>query len=405
MTKAIVVLQSLFCFNMFAQSYLHSAVQIIKEYNGEEPLASFLKKYFNTHKKFGSRDRKNITHLCYCYFRLGKVLVSLEIGERVLAALYLCNQVSNPILALVKPQWNDSVSMAKKEKLTIIQQDLPFDVADIFPFQVDLSPEIDYLPFASSFLEQPDTYLRIRPGKVSLVQNKLKKAEIPYSIISNYCLAVSPSTKLEAHLQINNDVVVQDVNSQKVLVPLVEYIKDTNKSIKAWDCCAASGGKSILLKDTFPNSLITVSDIRESIIFNLRKRFKEAGISNFHWFVADVANPQFTHNKLYDLVICDAPCSGSGTWGRTPEQLYFFTEDKINHYASLQKKIVLNASQYLKKGGLFLYITCSVFKEENEGVVEFIQQKSSLQIVSKHYFAGYQQKADTLFAALFVKQA
>lgn len=404
MTKAIVVLQSLFYFTMFAQSYLQTAVQILKEYNGGEPLASFLKKFFSAYKKYGSRDRKYITHLCYCYFRLGKALMHLELEERILAGLYLCNEVSSPVLAIMKPLWNDTISMTRREKLKIIQQEMVFDPTDIFPFQKILSPEIDHPSFASSFLNQPDTYLRIRPGKESSVQKKLIEAGIPYTVVSNNCIAVAPFTKLEAYLQINNEVVVQDVNSQKVLTPVVDYIKNTNQKINAWDCCAASGGKSILLKDTFPNSLITVSDVRESIIFNLRKRFKEAGISNFKWFVTDISSPEFRHNKQYDLVVCDAPCSGSGTWGRTPEQLYFFTEEKLNHYASLQKKIASNASKYLKKGGLFLYITCSVFIDENENVTKFIQHKNSLQMVSKQYYAGYQNKADTLFAALFVKQ-
>jgi 16S rRNA (cytosine967-C5)-methyltransferase len=402
MIKAIVVLQSLFYSNMFAQSYLQTAVQILKEHKGGEPLAAFLKKFFSTHKKYGSRDRKHITQLCYSYFRLGKSLMQLEIEERILTGLYLCNHASHPVLALVKPQWNDSISKDKTEKVQILNNELAFSVTDIFPFEAHLSQEINHHSFAFSFLDQPYTFLRIRPGKEATVKSKLKKAEVSFDEISNNCIAVSPSTKLEAYLQINKEIVVQDLSSQKVLTPLVEYKKDTKQIIDAWDCCAASGGKSILLKDTFPNSHITVSDIRESIIVNLRKRFKEAGIFNYNWFVADIAGTQFRHSKQYDLVICDAPCSGSGTWGRTPEQLYFFTEDKISYYASLQRKIAEKASHYVKKGGLFLYITCSVFKEENEVATEFITQNSSLHLESRYYFPGYMQGADTLFAALFV---
>jgi 16S rRNA (cytosine967-C5)-methyltransferase len=234
------------------------------------------------------------------------------------------------------------------------------------------------------------------------VRRKLTKEEVPFTELSKEGIAVSPTTKLDDFLMINKEAVIQDINSQKVLGPVVDYLKDTNQRINAWDCCAASGGKSILLKDTFPNSQLTVSDIRSSIIINLRKRFKEAGIFNFESFVVDISDPHYRNNMLYDLVICDAPCSGSGTWGRTPEQLYFFTEDKIRHYASLQQKISGKASQNVRKGGLFLYITCSVFKEENESVTEFIQQNSSLKLYNMQYFSGFMQRADTLFAALFV---
>ncbi|HYK56845.1 MAG TPA: Fmu (Sun) domain-containing protein, partial [Flavisolibacter sp.] len=103
----------------------------------------------------------------------------------------------------------------------------------------------------------------------------------------------------------------------------------------------------------------------------------------------------------FDLVICDAPCSGSGTWSRTPEQLKFFKKEKIEQYAQLQKSIALNAAKSVKLQGYFLYITCSVFKKENEEVVAFIKANTPLQLVSSKYFMGYDRRADTLFAALF----
>jgi 16S rRNA (cytosine967-C5)-methyltransferase len=103
----------------------------------------------------------------------------------------------------------------------------------------------------------------------------------------------------------------------------------------------------------------------------------------------------------FDLVICDAPCTGSGTWSRTPEQLFFFTANKIDKYAALQRKIVSNAIPFLKAGGYFLYITCSVFKKENEEVAGFIKSEFHLQLVKMELLKGYNKKADTMFVALF----
>ena len=104
----------------------------------------------------------------------------------------------------------------------------------------------------------------------------------------------------------------------------------------------------------------------------------------------------------YDLIICDAPCTGSGTWSRTPEQLYFFEEAIIDQYASLQKKIISNAMPALNPGGYFLYVTCSVFKMENEAIADFIKEKFHLTLVKMGLLKGYDKKADTLFAALFI---
>lgn len=104
------------------------------------------------------------------------------------------------------------------------------------------------------------------------------------------------------------------------------------------------------------------------------------------------------------LIIADVPCSGSGTWARTPEQLTYFSEKRIAKYASLQKKIVKNAIVKLKAGGYFLYITCSVFKMENEENVDFIHEQLHLKLVESRYLKGYEIQADTLFAALFIKE-
>ena len=73
----------------------------------------------------------------------------------------------------------------------------------------------------------------------------------------------------------------------------------------------------------------------------------------------------------------------------------------IDYYSNLQKKIVSNASKTVKASGSFLYITCSVFRKENEEVVEFIKNNLRLQLHTAQYLKGYDKKADTLFVALF----
>jgi 16S rRNA (cytosine967-C5)-methyltransferase len=107
--------------------------------------------------------------------------------------------------------------------------------------------------------------------------------------------------------------------------------------------------------------------------------------------------------RSIDFIIADVPCSGSGTWARTPEQLKFFHQEKIAQYALLQQQIVSNAIPSLAKGGYLLYITCSVFKKENEENVNFIQKNLNLELLKSDYLKGYQMQADTLFAALFRK--
>jgi 16S rRNA (cytosine967-C5)-methyltransferase len=124
-----------------------------------------------------------------------------------------------------------------------------------------------------------------------------------------------------------------------VLQPLRSIVL-TDASLTLWDCCAASGGKSILAYDQFSSLKLTVSDVRASILSNLRKRFERAGIRHYASFVADITSPRFQLNKTFDIVLCDVPCSGSGTWSRTPEQLSFFARSKSGSTRNFRKKSV-----------------------------------------------------------------
>jgi 16S rRNA (cytosine967-C5)-methyltransferase len=381
-------------------SYLNSTEELVKQYKCEEPLASFLKKRYAQHKKYGSKDRKYISHLCYCYFRLGKIEKPVSVKERILTALFLCSSSSNELLALEKPEWNKNVALSLVDKCAIIGQSYSFE--DNFPWKHQLSEGIDQSTFCASFFIQPDVFLRIRPGKSKQVKDKLTRAGIPYNIIDDDSIAVSATTKIDEAIIINKDAVIQDYSSQRVIDIMKQLALP--EAAQAWDCCAASGGKSIMLYDLFPKINLTVSDIRESIVANLRKRFSEAGITAYRHFIADLtAAAPAAKPSSFDVVVADVPCSGSGTWSRTPEQLFFFEENKIVEYAALQQKIISSVLPAIKKNGYFLYITCSVFQKENEENVAFIQERMKLKLIDRKIIKGYTQKADTMFAALFRK--
>lgn len=385
---------------MRSHSYINSAKNIIELYDGSIPLSIWLKQYFKEHKKHGSKDRKEIAQLCYSYYRLGNAFNKLNIEEKILLGVFLTSANPNFTLHELKPEWYENIQLSVDEKISFLKAEE--QVAQLFAFSDEVSFEIDASQLSKSFLIQPLLYLRTRPNKKNIVIEKLTHAGVKFEVMHDGCIALANNTKVDKVIVLNEEAVVQDYNSQKILDVLRNSkFPIPNPKFSVWDCCAASGGKSILVYDTYPSVKLTVSDIRKSILHNLDNRFKRAGIVGYHSFVADVSATKFSLNKQFDLVICDAPCSGSGTWSRTPEQLHFFEEEKIMHYAELQKKIAVNAGKCLKKNGLFLYITCSVFKKENEEVVAFIQKNTSLQLKEKKYFTGYDKKADTLFAALF----
>ena len=279
---------------------------------------------------------------------------------------------------------------------------------NLFPFTEELSDGIEQEQFILSHLHQPDLFIRLRPGHEMAVTQKLQKEGIAFDQLSDTCLSLPNSSPVDKIIELDKEAVVQDYSSQRTAELLFNLkSKITNQKFKVWDCCAASGGKSIMLYDLYPNIDLTVSDMRGSILNNLKKRFSQAGIKRYESFVKDLTathSPFTTHHSSFDLLLCDAPCSGSGTWGRTPEQLLYFERSKIDHYALIQKRIVSNICGHLKPGGYLLYITCSVFKKENEEVVNYMRQTLKLELIQVKLLKGYHLHADTMFAALLRKQ-
>ena len=380
-------------------SHANTAKSIINLYKGEMPFSAFLKIFFAKEKKYGSGDRRSISSLCYNYFRLGSAIKNKSIDDRLLTSIFLCNHELSELLKNEKPEWNEKMDLPVSEKLALTG----IEAENIFPFNDQLSKDIAINAFNTSFLIQPDLFVRIRPGKQAAVKKKLEEAKISSTEISETCFAFANGTRLEQVLDINQEVVIQDLNSQRVGELL--KIAAPEKTATVWDCCAASGGKSIMAYDILPQISLTVSDIRQSIVQNLYKRFRDAGIKNYTSFIADLTSyknlREMLQYKKFDLIICDAPCSGSGTWSRTPEQLLFFDENEITRYSNLQKSICTNTVPFLQKDGYFLYITCSVFEQENESIVDFLTHQFPLTLVRKKLLKGYEIKADTMFAALF----
>jgi 16S rRNA (cytosine967-C5)-methyltransferase len=372
---------------MIFDNQLRHALHIIETYQGDMPLHSWLKDFFRLNKQMGSRDRKLLSSLAYSFYRLGHAARELPVKDRLLLGLYLCNGPSD-FLAYFRPDWPQNIPLAARIGL------LQFTPTDIFPWKDELSPTLDHEKFCLSFLTQPDLFIRIRPGHEEIVRRKLDG--IGEFIAPSTC-RLPNGFKVEEYFTPDREVVIQDYSSQQ----LAQFLKPAEFF---WDACAASGGKSILMHDLYPNSDITVSDIRESILKNLKSRFKTAGIEKYRAFIADLtrqAPPASAANA--DLILADVPCTGSGTWGRTPEELYFFEPKKIARYSSVQQSILKNIAPHLAPDAALVYCTCSVFKKENEAITDLLQNSFGLRLQSRENLIGYDKHADTLFAARFTR--
>lgn len=383
-------------------SYIKSALGILRAYNGEEPFPAFLKKFFAGYKKAGSRDRKEITQLCYAYFRTGLFLGTPADEEKLMQALFLCSNQPGGILEALRPEMVPYTGLSLVEKLAYLGYGKP--VTALFPWADQLSAGTDSQLFAESLLVQPDVFIRIRPGKIKNLTDRLNQEQVPYRQPATDCIAFPPAIKLDTLFTPDRDAVIQDYSSQRVGELLADAALPAFPEV--WDACAASGGKSIMAADRLNKPKLTVSDIRKSMLHNLENRLRTAGVTATAVFTADLAaKDPLPADRLFDLVIADVPCSGSGTWSRTPEQLFYYDPDKTAAFSSLQQKIVSVLIPHIRPGGYLLYITCSVFSAENEANIDAVMAHSGdLQKISQQLITGYTEKADSMFACLLQKQ-
>jgi 16S rRNA (cytosine967-C5)-methyltransferase len=376
--------------------------QILESYDGSLPLHRFLVSYFKRNKKMGSSDRRWASRYIYSYFRLGKVLNNEDPVLRLAIADFICNTTSSLVIESHFPQFKDQVNLPVQAKIILIKDLYPqFDVKDVFPFTpAAISETIDKETFYISFFTQPDLFIRVQRDQSLKMLTILQAEGVMVHEYNETTLGMPNGTKLENIFPQQKYYQVQDLSSQKTGA----YFKP-QKYDYWWDCCAASGGKSLLLHDLEPSIQLLVTDVRENSLHNLDERFQLAGLKKYQKKVLDLLqnNEQELHHYTFDGIILDAPCSGSGTWGRTPEMLRYFNEQKISYFNKLQKNIAANVLQYLKPGKPLIYITCSVFKQENEAVVAYLQEEHHLKLESMEVITGYQDKADTMFVARLIK--
>lgn len=381
---------------MIHENRIRLFLDCLSAYTHQYPLSRFLKEFFRANKQMGSRDRKFLQNLMYSYFRLGDALKEYAPTERLLVALFLCGNFDRDFMMHHKAEWEQGFELGLEERIAFIfKQYADFNLSDVFPLHAEISEQIDRDAFLKSHFIQPDLFLRAIENKHAALEKFLSEQNISYSK-EGRTFRLNNATKLEESVEYLFEV--QDKSSQQVINYLHPKVNEY-----WWDCCAASGGKSLLLKELEPNCYLICSDVRDTILLNLDERFKRAGIDKYKRRVIDLtAEINSFEPETFDGIILDAPCTGSGTWSRTPERIQEVDIDNLNYFSELQYAIADNAIQFLKKGKPMIYITCSVFAKENEVVVEKLAQTHNLKISNMEYIKGYQDRADTMFIATLI---
>lgn len=194
-----------------------------------------------------------------------------------------------------------------------------------------------------------------------------------------YAYELWQAGSLREDVNFNNGLyTVQDVSSM-----LIGEIADYKTGDYVVDVCSAPGGKALHACDKLGNSGIVdardVSDSKTELILENKDRMCARNLQVKVWD-ARIKDEAVLHKA--DVVLLDIPCSGLGVIGRKPEIKYRLEQESLGELDILQKEIADSVCSYVKPGGIMIYSTCTLRKEENEKMVSYLTEKHGFTLES-----------------------
>lgn len=146
------------------------------------------------------------------------------------------------------------------------------------------------------------------------------------------------------------------------------------------DYCAGGGGKTLAIAD-HTRAMLFAHDANPKRMTDLAERAARAGVA-----YTSVTTEDVPRHAPYDLVLCDVPCSGSGTWRRDPEAKWRLTPESLADLGRQQQDIIAQAQGLVGHGGRVIYMTCSMLEAENGGVVATAVAGSDWQVLQERRY-------------------
>ena len=332
---------------------------------------NILKSFIRNNKYIGSKDRKLLYEITFNmlkkYFGLLYICKAhnIDCSVRNLALFNFCNKFKHHSL---EDLYQGKYSLKKKDEDFYIfnkANHLRDEIKPILPTWLEkktlINTGIEFFFFYNSILLEPRFDLAINLMKYSRddVKKKLKKHNIICSFTKNSNVGITVNNRIPNNtlIKIKNDMFeVQDEGSQ-----LMTLLIGVETNMKILDMCAGKGTKTILMSNLLKGEgIITAYDSIKERLGVLKSRVKELKLKNINFDFDMKKKDQF------DLVFCDVPCSGTGTWRRRPENIIWLKNEELEKLKLVQNNILFNAAKLCKIGGKIVYITCSLLYDENE---------------------------------------
>jgi 16S rRNA (cytosine967-C5)-methyltransferase len=410
-------------------THVQAAIELLDSFfSSHAPFDIVLAKFFRNNR-IGSHDRRAIAEFSYAIFRNFekiKFLVS-DITSNygrfyVLAFLKVCQALSEAqINEIFSGKRFHPTILTEFEKKFLLSLDKGTDFPKnallnypqwMGPFLKRSFPVCDIQNEMQALNEKAFIDLRVNTLKSS--RDDVKKMLEDSGLAAENCRYSSCGLRLKCRIGRNHDVLakglaeIQDEGSQ-----LVADVCAVFPGATVVDFCAGAGGKSLALASIMKNKgrIFALDKYNERLVL-AKVRFRRAGVNNV--FCQQISGKWIKrHQECADLVLVDAPCSGTGTWRRNPDMRAKFTPEDLEELVAIQCEILESASRLVKSGGKLVYATCSILQEENEDQVvkflskhqEFTPIKMNLACCSGNYLklTPFQHGTDGFFASVLGK--
>jgi 16S rRNA (cytosine967-C5)-methyltransferase len=292
-------------------------------------------------------ERTQVTHLVFSFYRWRGWL---DLKKPLRSQLELINELVESF----------SRNPERFSDHDLIARALPAWAREMMPISGALVRE---------FQHEPRLWLRARPGKGVEVAAKLKNS-FSHETVPDAIWYQGPEDLFRTSLFHEGQFEMQDLSSQ-----IVGHICAPLPGQTWWDVCAGEGGKTLHLCDLMQNKgTVWASDPAEWRLKNLKRRAGRAKLFNYR--LAPWTHQQHLPTKTkFDGILVDAPCSGTGTWGRNPHARWSTTEQDVRELAEIQKGILEKIAGSVKPAGKLVYAVCTLTKPETQEVVDDFSSK------------------------------
>ena len=326
------------------------------------PADAIVTRYFKTRRYAGSKDRRAVRELVFRAIR--------SVAERPVSG-------RAAILALAHEDETLLDLFGEPRGPGVLGEGEPVADRGIVPdwLIAELSPLVTSAEWPA-LLERAPLDLRVNVARCSreVLLNQFKDAEP--TPLSPWGIRLPPDSRVHDHAAFAEGLVeVQDEGSQLIALactPLDDW--------KVLDLCAGAGGKALALAAASPGATILATDSNRPRLSKLAPRAERAGAA----IETRLLNPPRELEELADwrgqadLVLVDAPCSGSGTWRRNPEGRWRLTSERLDRLIALQSRLLEIAAELVRPGGRIVYAVCSLLSREGAGQIDvFLSGRSS----------------------------